>query len=449
LNFGKRFVFLVVVIFSTACVHVKEEWVVLHDGPGNANDVATAIALDGSGNVYVTGGSGSSLEDNDYATVKYDPQCNKQWVAYYNGPGDGSDEALAIAVDSSGNSYITGWSANSYENLDYCTIKYDPQGKEQWVARYNGPDNGFDFAMDLALDSKGNIYVSGYTSYISLLASYVTVKYNQQGEEQWVARYEGAEGSVNNAAALTVDKMSNVYVTGLSYDSTSKPDYVTIKYNSQGSEEWVSRYDGPGHDVDKPVAIAVDDWGNVYVTGMSKNKRGDYDCATVKYSPGGQEVWVARYNGPAASHDEVIGFTALVLDSQGNIYVAGSSEGSTSGLDYCTIKYNAQGEEQWVTRYNSPGNGKDQAFALATDGAGNVYVTGSSINSDSTKQYTTVKYDAKGIEQWVVSYSGSGNSQNQAFALVVDSSGNVYVAGASGEILDLDYCTIKYSQCRR
>lgn len=443
---GKYLTIIIAIVFCVACMPVKQQWVARHDGPGNVNDVATAIALDGSGNVYVTGGSGGSLEDNDYATVKYDPQGNKQWVAYYNGPGDGSDQALAIAVDSSGNSYITGWSANSSENLDYATIKYNPQGKEQWVARYNGPDNGGDFAVALAVDSKGNVHVTGYTIYIPLLASYATVKYNQQGEEQWVARYEGPKGSVNNAAALTVDKMSNVYVTGLSYDSISKPDYVTIKYNPQGSEEWVSRYDGPGHDVDKPVAIAVDDLGNVYVTGMSKNKKGDYDCATVKYSPEGQELWVARYNGPADSHDEVIGFTALALDSQGNICVAGSSEGSTSGLDYCTIKYNAQGEEQWVTRYNNPDNGKDQAFALATDDAGNVYVTGSSINLDSTKQYTTVKYNAKGKEQWVVSYSGSGNSQNQAFALVVDSSGNVYVTGASGEILDLDYCTIKYSQ---
>ncbi|MBN2379232.1 SBBP repeat-containing protein [candidate division WOR-3 bacterium] len=446
MNFEKRSVFLLAVILSTACVQVKEEWVVRHDGPGNANDVATAIALDGSGNVYVTGGSGGSLDDNDYATIKYDPQGNQQWVAYYNGPGDGSDQALAIAVDSSGNSYITGWSENLSENLDYVTIKYNPQGAEQWVARYNSPDNVWDFAVALAVDYSDNVYVTGFTSYLTLYSSYTTIKYNQHGEEQWVARYEGQEGSVNEAAALAVDKMSNIYVTGLSYDSTSKPDYLTIKYNSQGSEEWVSRYDGPGHDVDKPVAVEVDDIGNVYVTGMSKNEAGGYDCATVKYSPEGQELWVARYYGSVNSHDEVIGSTALALDSQGNIYVAGSSEGSTSGLDYCTIKYNAQGQELWVTRYNGQGNGKDQAIALTTDSSGNVYVTGSSNSSDSTKQYTTVKYNAKGLKQWVASYNGSGNSQNQALALVVDSSDNVYVTGASGEILDLDYCTIKYSQ---
>src|SRR5207245_295507 len=112
---------------SFLSAQVRQEWVARYNGPGNYEDKATAIALDAAGNVYVTGGSWGSGTDFDYATIKYDSNGNQLWVARYNS-GNGGDSATAIAVDGAGNVYVTGWSSGGSTLIDYATIKYDSNG---------------------------------------------------------------------------------------------------------------------------------------------------------------------------------------------------------------------------------------------------------------------------------------------------------------------------------
>jgi uncharacterized delta-60 repeat protein len=422
----------------------KEQWVARYNGTGNYDDVAYALAVDNFGNVYVTGYSRGSETDRDYATVKYNSQGKEQWVARYNGPRNSWDEACALAVDNSGNVYVTGRSYGSETYDDYATIKYNSQGEEQWVARYNEPGNSYDDeACALAVDNFGNVYVTGYSVGSGTYSDYATVKYNSQGKEQWVARYNGPRNSRDVAYALAVDNSGNVYVTGYSFGSGTYSDYATVKYNSQGEEQWVARYNGPGNSYDYAEALAVDNSGNVYVTGYSVGSGTGYDYATVKYNSQGEEQWVARYNGPGNFSDCAC---ALAVDNSGNVYVTGYSDGSGINYDYATIKYNSKGEEQWVARYNGPGDSSDYAFALAVDNSGNVYVTGYSYGSGTYDDYATIKYNSQGEEQWVARYNGTGNSYDEACALAVDNSGNVYVTGRSygSETYD-DYATVKYN----
>jgi hypothetical protein len=96
-------------LFSTASAQVTEEWVARYNGPDSPYDVATSLAIDGDGNVYVTGTTwGGSMIGSNYITIKYNPAGIEQWVRLYNGPGNGSDDANSLAVDGDGNVYVTG-----------------------------------------------------------------------------------------------------------------------------------------------------------------------------------------------------------------------------------------------------------------------------------------------------------------------------------------------------
>jgi hypothetical protein len=219
----------------------------------------------------------------DYATVKYDADGNELWVARYNGPGNADDYAKGITLDTAGNTYVTGGSWGGVgNNYDYATAKYDSEGNEQWVARYNGPGNLDDVANAIAVDAAGNAYVTGPSAGVGTGADYATVKYDSEGNEQWVARYSGPGNGTDNATAIALDAAGNVYMTGGSWGVRINYDYATVKYDSEGNERWVARYNGQyGHDIAN--AIAVDVVGNVYVTGDSQSVGITYDYATVKY----------------------------------------------------------------------------------------------------------------------------------------------------------------------
>jgi hypothetical protein len=157
-------------------------WVRVYKGAGNyLNDFAEAIAADGIGNVYVTGKSEVLHEyyNFDYATIKYDLQGNAIWERIYNGPGNNEDNSQAIAVNGSGDIYVTGDSWGNLTSRDYATIKYYPDGDTAWMRRYNGPGNELDYAHALTIGSSGTVYVTGGSYGSGTDLDYATIKYVQ------------------------------------------------------------------------------------------------------------------------------------------------------------------------------------------------------------------------------------------------------------------------------
>src|SRR3954468_12013764 len=417
---------------------VYEAWVARYNGTGNGYDEAKAVAVDNSGNVYVAGTMFGSGTLNDLATIKYDSAGNQLWVAIYNDFNNPDAQLSAMTIDASGNVYVTGASGVNNVYYDCTTIKYNSAGQEQWVARYNAQPRNYAAGTAIAVDSSGNVYVAASVSSQPNTVFCVTIKYNASGEEQWVAEYHGG-ANADYLAAIAIDKVGNAYVTGTSQTCPGS-DYLTLKYNSAGQEQWVARYYGPEEHLDSAKAIAVDGAGNAYVTGASF---GSY--ATVKYNATGQQQWAARYDqgGYSAAAD-------LAVDGSGNVYVTGRTGDANHYSDYGTVKYNSAGQQQWVAVYNGPpGNGPDAATAIALDASGNVYVTGYSSRTNFTYNdygYATVKYNSNGQEQWVARYDEPQNASNEAAAIAVDNQANIYVTGKGTSGNDTDYLTIKYGQ---
>ena len=432
---------------------VQVVWVARYDGQGNG-DWANDITIDNSGNVYVTGTSFGSVTGRDYATVKYNALGLEEWAILYNGPGNSADNSNAIGLDNSGNVYVTGQSVGSGTNSDYATIKYNTSGVQEWIARYTSPGSNSDIARAMVVDDSGNVYVAGWSE-----TDYVTIKYNTSGVQQWVAQYNGTRNAGDFVNDIVVDDSGNVYVTGQSEgifgNGFFTNDYATVKYNALGVQQWVARYNSPENGAEFGSGLAVDALGNVYVTGYSIVSFTNAKYATVKYNASGTEEWVAIYDGlvPGGANYFDYGYS-ITVDDSGNVYVIGASSDSSGGdiYDFATVKYNSSGTEVWVARYNGPADLIDSGNRIAVDDSGNVYVSGMSDGTGgpvSNSNYTTIKYNSSGIEEWVTSYNGPADAQDVAFNMTIDDSANVYVTGWSkGVGTDYDFATIKYSQLR-
>ena len=436
-------------LFFTICTSVfgdgpPQQWVAIYNGPGDDSELAYGLAVDSLENVYVTGSSYDGNTFDDYTTVKYDSDGAQLWVKRYNGPGNGNDGASDLAIDNSGNIYVTGYSYDVSTNIDFATVKYDASGNQLWAIRYNGPDNSDDSASTLAVDNLGNLYVAG-VSFDSVTGNdYATVKYGPAGNQLWAERYNGPEDGDEEAFDLAIDSSGNVCVTGIGFSGITSADYLTVKYDPDGNRLWVARYDGPQNSDDNAYVLAIDSSGNIYVTGTSFGGATNYDYATVKYGADGSQIWAVRYNGPGNDDD---GAQDLAIDSGGNVYITGYSYDSNTNYDYATVKYDHNGNHLWSARYNGPDNSGDYAYALAIDNSGNVYVTGISFDGNTANDYATVKYSSDGKQLWVARYNGTGNSDDYASSIFVDNNGNVYTSGqsiASGT--NFDYATIKYIQ---
>jgi hypothetical protein len=431
---------LLVCYAGVASAQVRE-WVARHQ---TSTGGASAIAVDGDGNVYVTGPNGCWADadwggcDHDYVTVKYGPGGNQIWVARYDA-AHSFDQATAIAVDAAGNVYVTGESSFPDSSSDYATIKYGPDGRQLWVSRYDGPGHYSDTAFAIAVDSDG-VYVTGASTGVDTSLDYATIKYGLGGNELWVARYDGPGHFVDQPSGIALDDAGSVYVTGSSYGLYTFRDYATLKYDSDGTQSWVARYAHGGepfpNDDAKAIAVVA---GNVYVTGSSAGVfQNNLDYATIKYGPAGNELWVARYNDPRNWVDAA---AAMAVDAGGNVYVTGESRQPFGLGDHATIKYSTNGTQLWVAR------GSGAARDIAIDGASNVYLTGTSSGEDGSSGYATLKYDTQGNQLWVAYYN-AGDSTDLSSAIAVDTARNVYVTGVSQIELysGFDYATVKYSQ---
>jgi hypothetical protein len=231
-------------------------------------------------------GTGNNL---DYATVKYNATTGDTvWTRRYVGSPDGSDIAVGVATDDSGNTYVTGTSESLFVPR-LATLKYDASGALEWTRSF---EQGY--ASCIALGRSGRVYVTGYGN-SGPRDYFATVVYNAAGDSLWVQRYHGPGSTNLHPHAMSLDSAEAVYITGGDENGGVDCDFETVAYNSDGTYKWGVTYGGPWNSFDCPFDLALDRDGNVVVVGTTLSLYTGRDYTTVKYSPA-----VGLEGGPSA-----------------------------------------------------------------------------------------------------------------------------------------------------
>jgi hypothetical protein len=203
-------------------------WTNRYNGLFNlSDDGSIKVVLDSLDNAYIAGWS-----SYDAVTLKYSNDGTLLWKNRFNGSENYIDEVNDLAIDEFGNVYIIGFTTSKETHgWDYLTIKYSPDGLPLWTNIFNGSVSGPDRGQAVAIDRTGNAYVTGYYTSINGGLDWATIKYSFDGHPVWT----NFLGSVteDKPDAISVDPQGNVYVTG-----HSNGNALTVKYSTDGDLLW-------------------------------------------------------------------------------------------------------------------------------------------------------------------------------------------------------------------
>lgn len=337
---------------------------------GNAGiqDQGEGVAIDSSGNIYITG---NSLDLNmDVLLLSFDKDGNYRWNKTWGGLG--VDWGSDIVIDSSDNIYIAGQCYNSTDT-NAVILKYDSSGN--YVENISWGVNGIDAAYGIVLDSEENIYITGYTSSKTIGGSHdiFLAKFNNTGLE-WETVLPG---SISNdfGRDLAVDSTDNIYLVGYNASRTpSEGDIVIAKYNSNGdqlwNETWNNWQDQYGY------GIEIDSNNYVYVTGYNRSLT-DRDIMLLKYNSSGHLQMETSWDGDFVNDiDEGWG---IDIDSRDFIYIVGRSEMTSNFYNVTLLKFTSSLDLEWTKAWGGSDHDMGRGI-LVEDSLDNVYLTGMTIS---------------------------------------------------------------------
>jgi uncharacterized delta-60 repeat protein len=204
-------------------------WTNIYARTASSDDKAQALTVDGNNNVIVTGSSSVS-GFSAAVTIKYSDAGVALWTNRHNMPGSSYDYPSAVVVDGSNNVIVTGYSYAGASSYDYATIKYSSAGLSLWTNRYNGPANGGDYARAVVVDGSNDLFITGFSAGTGSGNDYTTIKYSSAGTPLWTKRYNGPANGDDRAVVAALDHAGNVIVAGYSTNNTSGFDFAVAKY---------------------------------------------------------------------------------------------------------------------------------------------------------------------------------------------------------------------------
>jgi hypothetical protein len=383
LNSSGDYDILVTKIASTGEV----AWTDQYDGTGHGDDAAIAITVDAHCNLYLTGSVfSSSTDSNDVVTMHYDSSGTQQWVQVYSGADNLFDAGTCLLLDGS-NLFIGGVETDDTDNEDFLVLNYNTSGTLAWSNTYD--ESGMaDLCTRIAIvDKKITLFGGSQTSAVTwdLLAT----KFNRtNGAYSSSSTISGGAAAFTHVRSLDRDTDGNIYLTGTKYNGGTGFDVYTVVLDSDLTVVWDATYNSSGAFAEFGNAIALDASGNVYVSGWTDSTGRGTDYLTIKYNDSGTQQWVRKWGGTSLGADSA---NALIVDGDGDILVTGTSWNGSS-LDCHTLKYSPAGALLWQTTFNDKYNYDDRAFDIALAADGNVVVAGQIMNPDSSWSYIALKY---------------------------------------------------------
>jgi hypothetical protein len=395
--------------------------------------------IDNLGNLYVAGSTINGSSGPDIVIKKYDNNGDPVFDLTYSSAGYNRDQATTIAIDNNYNLIVGGFSyVNATNSYDFLVLKYDSAGTLLWTYTYNGTGSAADLVSAMALDSS-NIYITGASVGISSLFDFTTIKLNSAGNVQWNNRYNYLASDL----PIDIDIIdTNIYVNGGSQSTMTNWDYALLHYSINGAPIDTIRTTGTGVGFDRATQAVTDNQGYIYITGTYATTSNGLDYKTIKFDQQGNVKWISTFDNTAHQDDIA---NAIAVDFDGNVYITGKTFNSMGNYDYCTIKYDSLGTEQWTRFYDN--KYYDEATSITVDSYNNVYVTGSSSNT-ANKDFTTIGYGTSGDTLWTKRFNGGYNGNDEATSIIVEN-GFVYVSGQT-QINSTQYknVTIAYGQAK-
>ncbi|MDH3629394.1 MAG: hypothetical protein OES25_17295, partial [Acidobacteriota bacterium] len=301
-------------------------------------------------------------------------------------------------VDAAGNVYsVTG------VNL----LKIDLDGNVLWTRALDTVGGYVYVGGRLAIDPDGNVLVIG-TNWLVEPNALLTLKFDPDGNLLW----ESVMSTTSGPRRVETDAAGNVYV--LAQTNSSLEDFVTGKYDPDGNLLWRNVF--VGGVINEPSHLAVTPDGVVAVVGRSNVVGNSYDTSVVVYETDGTQRWWRNHTSTSSGGGSDRG-TGVAFGPAGEVYVGGSCEHADADWDATLIKYDADGNEQWVRHHNfNPGpNSYDSIIWVGVDSSGDVLAAGQGDSGD----IVAFKYDADGNQLWVRQHDGGDGGYNYLLYMVV------------------------------
>jgi len=433
------------------------------------------------------------------------------WATYYGGTV--VDEGRSICADNSGNVYVTGHTGstnfpvqeytgayNQPANAgsgDIFILKFNSLGERLWATYYGGSAN--DLAYCLCLDNSGDLYVMGQTksddfpiqalagaynndTFTGVFDDLYILKFNSSGARLWATYYGG--NSADYGRGLCTDNSGNLYVTGYTisnnfpikelegaYNQTASgggADAFILKFDGNCARTWATFYGGSNYE--EGCSVYTDNMGNLYTTGHSGSVdfpiqslagaynqpelAGIHDAYISKFNSSGENIWATFYGGSDQDYS-----LSICVDNSKNIFVSGSTRSTDYPLqevaggyyqstfagdwDISLVKFDSNCARLWSTYYG--GDDSEDGNSICTDNSGYLYVTGNTFSTDFPTQYFEGSYNQSGLAQtwdydayilmfnencesvWATYYGGT--DPDDGYSICRDNFMNLYITG--------------------